>query len=176
MWWPSTVFTKCTVTSFGEKFWFNLLSLSVNNVLHIIGQGTELCSEKIHGIDSERFPLSRGRKCSFRSPWKSQFGSSKRNGIMRQKLFLQNSQSNLTKGFVCTSKVVFSDTIFEMRESDSKRKFPVRADRIESILPSAKCFRKTIRKFASIFVPRDGIPSRFLFRGMVWNKISKICF
>jgi hypothetical protein len=31
-----------------------------------VGLGTEFCSEKFHGIDSERFPLFRGRKCSFR--------------------------------------------------------------------------------------------------------------
>jgi hypothetical protein len=31
-----------------------------------LGLGTELRSEKIHGIDSERFPLFRERKCSFR--------------------------------------------------------------------------------------------------------------
>jgi hypothetical protein len=31
-----------------------------------IGLGTEFRSEKIRGIDSERLPSFRGRKCSFR--------------------------------------------------------------------------------------------------------------
>jgi hypothetical protein len=31
-----------------------------------VGLGTEFCSEKFRGIGSERLPLFRGRKCSFR--------------------------------------------------------------------------------------------------------------
>jgi hypothetical protein len=31
-----------------------------------VGLGTKFCSKKFHGIDSQWFPLFRGRKCSFR--------------------------------------------------------------------------------------------------------------
>ncbi len=48
-------------------------------------------------------------------------------------------------------------------ESDSKRKFPVPANRIKSIFSSAKCFRTKFRKFASIFVLWNGILRCFPF-------------
>ncbi len=42
------------------------------------------------------------------------------------------------------------------------------------------CFRprhaSEFREFAFIFVPRNVIPSWFLFRGMVWNRIPSVCF
>ncbi len=37
------------------------------------------------------------------------------------------------------------------------------------------CFGTEFREFASIF-PRNGIPSWFLFRGMVWNRFPSVCF
>jgi hypothetical protein len=39
-----------------------------------------------------------------------------------------------------------------------------------------KCFGTEFRKFASIFVPRNEVPSCFLFHGMVRNGILRICF
>ncbi len=80
-----------------------------------LGLGTEFCSEKFSGIDSDRFLLFRVLKCSLRgiprSVEENQLRSSEQNGIMRKKLVLQNSQNNLTQWIVRTSKVVFSDTI-----------------------------------------------------------------
>jgi hypothetical protein len=55
---------------------------------------------------------------AFRVPRKSQFRSSERNGTewnsAEKNSFTEQQQSNLTKWFVCTSKVVFSDTIIEI--------------------------------------------------------------
>jgi hypothetical protein len=51
-----------------------------------IGLGTEFHSEKFRGIDSERFPLFRGRKCSFRgmhSEFRGRANSEARNGTER---------------------------------------------------------------------------------------------
>ncbi len=39
-----------------------------------------------------------------------------------------------------------------------------------------KCFGTEFREFASIFVPRNGIPSCFFFRRMVRNRIPSDCF
>ncbi len=39
-----------------------------------------------------------------------------------------------------------------------------------------KCFGTEFREFASIFVPRNGIPSCFFFRRMVRNGIPSDCF
>jgi hypothetical protein len=61
-----------------------------------LGLGTEFRSEKIRGIDSERFPLFRGRKHSFRAIPSSaeepipKLGT-ERNEIPRKKLLLRNS-------------------------------------------------------------------------------------
>jgi hypothetical protein len=55
---------------------------------------------------------------AFRVPRKSQFRSSERSGTewnsAEKNSFTEQQQSNLTKWFVCTSKVVFSDTIIEI--------------------------------------------------------------
>jgi len=37
-------------------------------------------------------------------------------------------------------------------------------------------FGTEFREFASTFVPRNGIPSCFLFRGMVQKRIPRVCF
>ncbi len=48
--------------------------------------------------------------------------------------------------------------------------------RIESVFSSAKCFGTKFRKLASFFVPRNKIPSCFLFRGIVWNGVPRVWF
>jgi hypothetical protein len=40
----------------------------------------------------------------------------------------------------------------------------------------AEWFGTAFREFASIFIPRNGIPSCFLFRGRARNGISRVCF
>ncbi len=79
----------------------------------------EFRSGKFHGIDSERIPLFRGRKCSFRgySEFLGRAHSEARNRTewnYAEKLVFRNSQNSLTKWFVCTSKVIFSGPIFEI--------------------------------------------------------------
>jgi hypothetical protein len=43
------------------------------------------------------------------------------------------------------------------------------------VVSSTEWFGTEFREFASIFVPRNGIPSCFLFRGMVRNETPRIC-
>ncbi len=44
------------------------------------------------------------------------------------------------------------------------------------VYSSAECFGKAFREFASIFVPRNGILSCFLYRARLWNVIPRVCF
>jgi hypothetical protein len=85
-----------------------------------VGNGISFC-KKFCGLDSERFPLFRGRKCSFRGI-PSQFRSSEWNGNTKKKLVFRKE-----------SLLVF-------------------------------------------LVPRNGIPSRFLFRWRIRNGILRVCF
>jgi len=55
---------------------------------------------------------------------------------------------------ICLQKILLQQTAFFVRDS----------------------FGTEFREFVSIFVSRTGIPSRFLFRGMVWNRIPSVCF
>jgi hypothetical protein len=61
-------------------------------------------------------------------------------------------------------------------ENESKQKVPVPANRIESVFSSVKCFKTKFLNVASIFVPRNGILSCFLFWGLVQNGIPRVCF
>ncbi len=70
---------------------------------------------------SERFPLFRGRKQSFRGipssaeEPNSEIGTEWNGMEFRGNIsFPKQQQNNLTKLFVCISKVVFSDTIIEI--------------------------------------------------------------
>ncbi len=80
---------------------------------------------------------------------------------------LRNRQNIWAKWFLRTSKVVFSDTIFE-----------ILGCRILfwASFSSAEWFGTEFRQFASLFVPRNGIPSCFLFRWRVWKGILRVCF
>ncbi len=44
------------------------------------------------------------------------------------------------------------------------------------VFSSAECFGTEFREFASIFVPRNGIPSSFLFRWSFLKGIPRVCF
>jgi hypothetical protein len=44
------------------------------------------------------------------------------------------------------------------------------------VFSSAEVFGREFQEFASIFVPQNGIPSCFLFRGMVQNGIPRVFF
>ncbi len=44
------------------------------------------------------------------------------------------------------------------------------------VFSSAEWFGTEFREFESIFGSRNGIPSCFLFRGRVWNRIPRVCF
>jgi hypothetical protein len=44
------------------------------------------------------------------------------------------------------------------------------------VFSSAEGFGTEFRQFVSIFVPRNGIPSCFLSRGRVRNRIPRVCF
>jgi hypothetical protein len=98
-------------------------------------------------LDSEWFPLSRGRKWSFR-------------GIPR---FNGRVNSEARNGTEWHEKLVFT-------------KSPAPANRTDSVFSSEKCFGTEFWEFASLFVPRNEIPSWFLFCGMVWNGIPRVCF
>jgi hypothetical protein len=52
---------------------------------------------------------------------------------------------------------------------------PAPANRIDSVFSSETCFGTIFREFASIFVPRNGIPSCFLFCGMVRSRSPSVC-
>jgi hypothetical protein len=62
----------------------------------------------------------------------------------------------------------------ELNGKISFTKNPAPAYRTESVLSSAKCFGTEFREFDSLFAPRNGIPSCFLFRGMVQNRIPRV--
>jgi hypothetical protein len=72
-----------------------------------------------------------------------------------------------TKWFLRTSKVFFSDTFFD-----------ILGCRILcwAGFSSAEWFGTEFRQFASIFFPRNGIPSCFLHRSRIWKGILRVCF
>ncbi len=95
--------------------------------------------------------------------------SEARNGNTQWKICLRNSQNNLTKWLVRTSKVV----------KGFRREFPS-VCLFHNGIPSYFLFRgmvrNGIREIALIFVTRKGIPSICLFRGMVRKESPRVCF
>jgi hypothetical protein len=137
-----------------------------------LGLATEFRSEKIprNGLGTDSV-IPRKKTLIprvFRVPRKTPFRSSERNGReFRGKICFRNSQNNFTEWFVSTSKVVFSGPIFEIcgcRVLLWGTLLP------GGLFPAGSGFRlRNSGKFTFIFVPRNGIPSGFLFRGMVRN-------
>ena len=78
-------------------------------------------------------------------------------------LVLQNRQ----KWFVRTLKIIFSDTFFEILGCRVL---------FRAVFSSAEWFRTEFREFASLFVPRKGIPSCFLFRWSDRKRNPRDCF
>ena len=121
-------------------------------------------------IDSERFPLFRGRKCSF---W----------GIPRftEESILRNGTESRAKKlfYITASKVIFSHTICEIfgcRVLWTKMKVSCsRKQNCEHVFVR-EMLRNKIPKvcFYSIFDPPNGIPNCFLFHGMVRKGISRV--
>ncbi len=81
--------------------------------------------------------------------------------------FTEQQQNNLTKWFVWTSKVVFSELFFEI--FCCRVLFCV-------VFSSGECFGMAFLKFVSFFVPQNGILSCVLFHRMVRNGIPRVCF
>jgi hypothetical protein len=144
---------------------------------------------KFRGIDSERFPLFRGRKHSFRGiplPWKSRFRSSERNWTewnSAEKIsFTKRQQNNLTKWCWFLFHGMVRNGIPRVYFY-----FLLHGKEFRVVFSSAESFEGEFRKFASIlvlvwnrivwfvsiFVPRNGIPSYFLFCGRVRNGIPR---
>ncbi len=126
-----------------------------------VGFGTEFRSENI--------PRNRLGTVSV-IPRKSQFRSSERNGTewkSAEKIsFGKQQQGKLTKWFVCTSKVVFSDTIIE--------KVGCRVLFSVGSLPRNGSERHS-EILVLFFVAWKGFPNCDLFRGMVRKGIPRIC-
>jgi hypothetical protein len=51
---------------------------------------------------------------------------------------------------------------------------PAPANGMDSMFLSETCFGTEFREFASIFFPRNGIPSIYLLCGTVWNGIPRV--
>ncbi len=119
------------------------------------GRGSMPCLGLAAEFCSERFPLFRGRVCSFR-------------GIPK---FTEESIPKLGTERNDMKKISFT-------------KNPAPANKIDSVFFSETCFRTKFREVcnqqqpqvATNFVPRNGISSWFLFRGIVWNRIPIVCF
>ncbi len=109
---------------------------------------------KFRGIDSEWFPLFRGRKRSFRGI--PRFKSIPKLGTERNDMKKLVLQKNLLQQTVLTACLLPRHA----SERNSER-FAI------SQQPP---------QVATNFVPRKGIPSYFLFRGMVWNRVPRVCF
>jgi hypothetical protein len=62
------------------------------------------------------------------------------------------------------------------RISESFLLFLFHGTEFQVVFSSAEWFGKEFQVFASIFVPRNGIPSCLLFRGMVQNRIPRVGF
>jgi hypothetical protein len=120
---------------------------SVGTVYSRVGNGISFRKNSAEYVDSEWVPLFRGIKCSFR-------------GIPRvpeESIPRLGTEGNGMK------KISFT-----------KNSAP--ENRIDSIFSSETCFGKEFLELSSIFVPRNGIPSCFLFRGMIRNRIPIVCF
>ncbi len=115
--------------------------------------GNRIVPKKIRGIDldSERFPLFRGRKCSIRGLGKSNFQSSVGTELHEKNLFYENPA--LASRF--ESVFCFPPRNASARNSESL--FFSTKRNSELFFSSAEWFGREFQVFASIFVPRNGI-------------------
>ncbi len=155
---------------------------------------TEFCSEKILrnrlGTDSviprKKVLIPR----VFRVPRKTKFRSSERN--YSEKLVFRNRQNNLTNYLSVPQKLSFLALFLKFADaafSCEVHCYQVAYFRPDSDSAGGKVYfyfcsterdselftllrngsERNSKSFVSIFVPRHGIPSIFLFLGMVWN-------
>jgi hypothetical protein len=71
---------------------------------------------------------------------------------------------------------MFSSKATSERNSESLLLFWVHGTEFRVVFSFAELFGTEFQVFSSIFVPRNGIPISFLFRGMVQNEIPRVCF
>jgi hypothetical protein len=71
---------------------------------------------------------------------------------------------------------MFSSKTASERNSESLLLFWLHGTEFRVVFSSAEVFGTEFQVFSSIFVPRNGIPSSFLFHGMVQNEILRVCF
>jgi hypothetical protein len=113
--------------------------------------------KKFRGIDSERFPLFRGRKCSFPDIPSSaeepipKLGTERNGTEFREKMKFYGT---------CTASL-HSDGLYIL---------------LWVVLSSTEWFGTEFREFASIFVPQNGIPSCFLFLWRVRKGVPRVFF
>ncbi len=95
-----------------------------------------------------------------------------RNGIPRKKLVLRNSSKKLNKMIYLyiKSRLFWHHTW----HSESIFLFFLHEKEFRIVFSSAECFGTEFRESASILVPRNGIPSYFLFRRRVRNRIMGV--
>ncbi len=108
----------------------------------------------------ERFPLFRWRKCSFQGI--SRLGT-EGNGMKK---------NSFTKNPAPANRMFSSETSSE-RNFESLLLFLFHG---RVVFSSAEWFGTEFQVFATIFVPWNGIPSCFLYRGMVQNGFPRVCF
>jgi hypothetical protein len=190
-----------------------------------LGLGTEFRSEKIPRNRLGTVSVIPRKKALIprHSEFRGRANSEARNGTewnSAEKItFTKQQQNNLTKWFVCTSKVVFSDTIIEIfgcrvlfwvgfsstewfgtafrefisifwnsgkefravfssaewfgTEIENLHLFWFPGTEFRVVFSSEEEFGTELWEFASIFVPRNGIPSYFLFYRKVRNGIPR---
>ncbi len=140
-----------------------------------LGLGTEFRSEKIPRNRLGTISVIPRKKAFIprHSEFRGRANSEARNRTERNGMefrgkfsFTKQQQNNLTKWFVCTSKVVYSGTIFEI--------FGCCVLFWVGFTPT-EWFGTEFREFASIwFLPRNGILSCVLIRRRVRNRIMGV--
>ncbi len=120
--------------------------------------------KKFRGIDSEWFPLFRGRKCSFRG-----IPSSAEEPILKLGTE-QNSAKKLSFTELAPHGLYDYSDIEHYYWNFGLPSF------VLSRFSSAEWFGTEFRQFASIFFPRNGIPSCFLFRWRIRKGILRVFF
>ncbi len=86
----------------------------------------------------------------------------------------ESPHSEAFRGYVRVNSKARNGTEFDMKKL--VKKILLQQTEWTHVFSSETCIGMEFREFASIFVSRNGIPSWFLFRGLVWNRIPSVCF
>ncbi len=138
---------------------FDLLSSEKSSTAQ--GWQQSFVPRKFRRIDSEQLLLFRGSKCSL-------LGIPRFTEESIPKLGMEGNgmkKNSFPKNPALANRI---DSMFSS-ESCFGTEFRV-------LVSSAEWFRTEFQVFTYSFVPRNGIPSCFLFRGMAHNGIPSICF